>query len=100
MNCGEQWQALYARLLKAGLKPGLYGAEGRYYIELDSANIEVTIERRPAYCDRGRWLVQAVSQAPAALSIDFADGFPRYYFGDEALVSELLAWLKARGGRA
>jgi hypothetical protein len=48
------------------------------------------VEARPAYCNRGRFLVNAQSIDAAVLSIDWADGFPRYYFGVEACAACLV----------
>lgn len=96
MIADPMWQALHVRLKAAGLKPALLNDDGICCIEIHTPHMHIDIQRRPAYCDRGRWLVYARSTAPATLCIDFADGFPRYYFGDQALASELVAWLKAR----
>ena len=49
------------------------------------------------YCDRGRWLLNADSKDPTKITLDWADGFPRYYFEDECLLREMKAWLFARG---
>lgn len=58
--------------------------------------IHLWISTRPHYCDRGRWLVHAESSNPALLTIDWADGFPRYYFHTECLVKEVQSWLATR----
>ena len=62
--------------------------------------ISAWISQRPHYCDRGRWLVHAESTDPAILTIDAADGFPRYYFYNESLVREFGHWFALRIGNA
>jgi hypothetical protein len=47
------------------------------------------IERRPYYCDRGRFTLKAFSNDGTKFYIDHSDGFPRYYFVLENLLSEL-----------
>ena len=60
------------------------------------ACFQVRISPRPIYCDRGRWLLHAESTDCREATLDWADGFPRYYFNDHALVAELVSWRKAR----
>ena len=67
------------------------------------AHIDLTIEdasswisARPVYCDRGRFLWSVESTNTRRLTIDSADGFPRYYFTVDAAVLEICAWLDAR----
>lgn len=67
-----------------------------YYFELQTPLIYLTIEKRHPGCDRGRWSVLATTRDKSRMTIDDQDMFPRYYFGDQALVSELIAWLQAR----
>lgn len=55
------------------------------------SDFSIHFVRRPHYCDRGRWLVY--NEAP---SLDYSDGWPRYYFNLDVAVSEVCAWLKAR----
>jgi hypothetical protein len=50
----------------------------------------ISIERRPWYCDRGRYLVKT------ELPLDIAEGFPRYYFSLDVAKSEIAVWLKGR----
>ena len=54
--------------------------------------VHIWLNPRPVYCDRGRWLahVQGIE------SIDFADGFPRYYMDLERAKLELDEWLTWR----
>lgn len=51
---------------------------------------EFTIEARPSYCDRGRYIVKC--SAP----LDNQEGWPRYYFALAVAKSEAEAWLNAR----
>ena len=48
------------------------------------------IEKRPPYCDRGRWILKTT--AP----LDHQEGFPRYYFVLEIAKVEALAWCQVR----
>lgn len=50
-----------------------------------------TMEPRPDYCDRGRWIVKC--ELPG---IDGSDGFPRYYMSYDSAVAEMDAWLRWR----
>jgi hypothetical protein len=51
---------------------------------------KVWLERRPGYCDRGRYLAQ--TDAP----LDPAEGWPRYYFSLDAAKAEIEAWVAVR----
>lgn len=63
------------------------------FLEVHSpAGWTMTATPRPAYCDRGRWIVQAWGPP----GVDAADGFPRYYFGSDACASEIAAYIEAR----
>lgn len=70
---------------------------GGGWTEIQLTNGLLSIERRPHYCDRGRYVVKVSSNDPRALFIDEADCFHRYYFGFEAMISEINAWMEARG---
>lgn len=50
------------------------------------------IQRRPSYCDRGRWQA-SVECIP---DIDAQDGFPRYYMTLEHAIDEITSWLNWR----
>ena len=67
------------------------------YFDIYTEFIHVWISPRPDYCDRGSYLVNAESTDYSKLTIDGADFFPRYYFGFDAMMSELEAWLRKRG---
>ena len=59
-----------------------------------SGRYSIDIVRRPAYCDRGDWLIQV---SGFNSDLDGQDGFPRYFFGsaDEAKV-QMETWLNRR----
>lgn len=54
------------------------------------------ITYRPAYCNRGKYLVHVDQWDYIYLSIDSADYFPRYYFFEDTLVKEILHWFNLR----
>lgn len=58
-------------------------------------NVIMWVKLRPPYCDRGRYLWNAESTS-YKITIDHADGFPRYYFLIDSLVNEINAWIKKR----
>lgn len=58
----------------------------------DSA-YEITIQRRPEYCDRGQWLIFVDGNN----DLDAADGWPRYFLGSEDDVKhQVEMWLARR----
>ena len=65
------------------------------YLEITTELVQITIEPRPIYCDRGNFLVKAFPRSPLIV-IDREDGFPRYYFGVLACVDEIKMWMDAR----
>ena len=77
LNIGTSWSIVVPINSKQGT--------GRYAID---------IIRRPAFCDRGDWLIR-VSGFNSDLDGD--DGFPRYFFGtaDEAK-AQMETWLNRR----
>jgi hypothetical protein len=56
--------------------------------------IQVWIEKRPVYCDRGHYSVNATGNLEA--SIDWQDGFPRYFMDLSVAKQETEAWLRWR----
>lgn len=67
-------------------------------ITIRGKHCSVWISKRPYYCDRGNFLAHIeVHVPPLRLSIDEADGWPRYYFDEERMKLEILAWLHKRG---
>lgn len=74
---------------------------GTPYLTLRVPGVVIYLEPRPAYCDRGRWkaLVEPDDTPQGrqlALSLDYADMFPRYYFDLDRAKLELEAWVRAR----
>lgn len=69
------------------------------WLEIRGRECSIFLMRRPAHCDRGNWyaLVEPDPRSQLALSLDEADGFPRYYFDLDRAKLELEAWLKRRG---
>lgn len=55
---------------------------------------EITIEQRPGYCNRGRYLAKAHVQPSHRLSGQ--DIWPRYYFSLKNCLWECNEWLKRR----
>ena len=58
------------------------------------------LEPRPPHCDRGRYVAKIVETWGALAlpgGIDWADGWPRYYFDLDRAKAEIEAWLKCRG---
>lgn len=55
----------------------------------------IVIDRRPTYCDRGDWLIFVESEGESRL--DFADGFPRFFFGTlEEVKKQMETWVSRR----
>lgn len=67
------------------------------YLDIPIKNGIIHIQKRPSYCDRGRYLVNVFSNNDIELSIDAPDGFPRYYFDWDCMVKEINLWILARG---
>lgn len=68
------------------------GDKGWY--EIKGKNCTIYLEPRPAYCDRGHWYAKLDHEPP--LNIDYADGWPRYYFDFDRAKLELEDWLRWR----
>lgn len=56
----------------------------------------ITLEPRPPYCDRGRWIAKLHPVGQLAREIDAADCWPRYYFDLAAAMSECNEWMEFR----
>lgn len=69
------------------------------YESIRGRECEITIEKRPHYCDRGNYLAQLVPDFGTELArdLDGADGWPRYYFDLDRAKLEVEAWLIKRG---
>jgi hypothetical protein len=66
-------------------------AGGRLDIIKINGVVVGTLEPRPSYCDRGRWMFRC--DLP---DLDHADGFPRYYMDLERAKDEIVAWFAWR----
>lgn len=69
---------------------------GMYWI-INGKECEITIEKRPHYCDRGNWIAKIHAIGSFHYSIDHQDGWPRYYFELDRAKLECEAWLHKRG---
>lgn len=55
----------------------------------------IWITPRPIYCDRGDWMIYIEEEGDHML--DFADGFPRYFFGTaEEAQKQMDTWVSRR----
>lgn len=95
-NSGSELTKLHALAKAYGLPAEFGGDNIMGWLEINTPKVAITIQRRPHYCDRGRWLVQVSSHDDRRLCIDWADGFPRYYFHTEVVMAEVFAWMNAR----
>lgn len=67
---------------------------------VDGLDCEISIESRPAWCDRGRFIAKLHTKPGGnrlRLSVDSQDGWPRYYFDWDRMLGEIEAWLNCRG---
>jgi hypothetical protein len=71
--------------------------DGIAHLATHGRECEITLEARPSYCDRGNWIAKLHPEGKLAMSIDFADGWPRYYFDLDRAKLELEAWIRKRG---
>jgi hypothetical protein len=58
--------------------------------------VPITIERRPPHCDRGRYVAKCVYNPADGLVLDWAEGWPRYYFDLDRAKAEIAAWVERR----
>ena len=67
--------------------------------EIDGLDIQVWLQPRPKYCDRGNFLanvdLRPTGRARRA-NLDAHDGWPRYYMDFDRAKLEIEAWLKKR----
>jgi hypothetical protein len=67
------------------------------YYEASTIYFDFSLEPRPLYCDRGRWIAKVQSKvAPSVDVIDEQDGWPRYYMTLENAMSECELWAGRR----
>lgn len=71
-------------------------AEKFSHWSIKGKDCEITLEKRPHYCDRGNYLAKIFANNQFVLWLDQADGWPRYYFLLENAKVEILEWLKKR----
>ena len=75
--------------------------ETGHYFSIKGKGCEITIEPRPAYCDRGNFYAKVHELRggdPTDFpNIDGADMWPRYYFDLDRAKAECEAWLDKRG---
>lgn len=69
---------------------------GIKWLEIIGKECHITLEPRPAYCDRGNYIAKLFPIGALDLSIDHQDGWPRYYFDQDRAKLEIEAWLKKR----
>lgn len=69
------------------------------YQFIKTEHYEITLEVRPTYCDRGRFLAKvfAFKSDISSFSLDHQDGWPRYYFSEKNAKYEIEEWLRFRG---
>jgi hypothetical protein len=67
--------------------------------EIAGLDCSLCIQRRPAYCDRGNFVV-TIEYVPKydrrRFSLDWADGWPRYYMDLDRAKLEIKDWMKKR----
>lgn len=63
---------------------------------IELPDVTIIMERRNWYCDRGRWGFWASSTDSRKVCIDFADGFPRYFFDLQRAIDEMYDWIEFR----
>jgi hypothetical protein len=56
----------------------------------------LTIEPRPAHCDRGRWIAKCFRDPRDGRPLDGQEGWPRYYFDLDRARAEIQEWVEAR----
>jgi hypothetical protein len=64
-------------------------SEAMRFWSLRHGNTQVTIEHRPAYCDRGHYVAKVFGLE----DVDWADGFPRYFMNLDRAKLEMMEWL-------
>lgn len=62
---------------------------------VEGRDCSISIEERPAYCDRGNWIAKL--HPHNSFEFDSQDGWPRYFFDFDRMLAEVEAWLVKRG---
>jgi len=57
----------------------------------------IWLQPRPGWCDRGRYHATIDATGDLGRELDWADGWPRYYFDLGRAKAEIEAWLRKRG---
>jgi len=75
---------------------GLSCIQRESWLDIEMPNVLITITKRPGYCDRGHYgvLVETMRGKEPIMTIDGADGFPRYFFSLQRLFDELHDWIE------
>lgn len=65
---------------------------------LETINIELSgclwwIDKRPAYCDRGRYLWHCAWKEQSTDAGE-VPGFPRYFYNPNNMISEMITWMR------
>lgn len=66
------------------------------YMHIRGKHCLIALEPRPPYCNRGSWIAKLEVLNEVELTIDWADGWNRYYFSRDVAMMELEAWLRVR----
>lgn len=72
------------------------GSVAAPYYRVTLPAVEITLEARPTYCDRGKWIAKLHVRDPQECFVDSADGWPRYYFNLGRARLEVEAWIRRR----
>ena len=91
----SEWFSEPTQIFTADMKAqaaNLWTMEGR--------DCRIILTPRPTYCDRGDWLahieIKPSGDNHKRLGLDWADGWPRYFFDLERAKLEIESWLKKR----
>lgn len=66
------------------------------FVQVTGKECLITIEPRPAHCDRGNYIAKIFPTGDLARDMDYADAWPRYYFDLGIAQREIEAWLFKR----
>lgn len=92
MEKEEEISADRWKVIGTGMRGNLLAIYGR--------ECAITIEPRPAHCDRGNLIANLFPHPCSQLDLEIigcADGWPRYYFDLARAKLEIEAWLVKRG---
>lgn len=63
-------------------------------IIIEEPEFNMWLNKRPYYCDRGRYGFQAEGKQGKIGEVDWADGFPRYFFALQNAFNEIYEYIK------